>query len=459
MNFAQKFDAVVVGAGPCGSTTGALLAENNHNVLIVEKEQFPRYHVGESLMPFCYFPLERLRLVDTLMQSANPKKYCVQFVKENGEGSQPFYFFQHFDHPSSTTWQIERSEFDNMILNRAIDNGANVLQSTKATNLIKKNNKVIGIEIDSQQFGKQSVSADVVVDASGRNCFASLKNNWMERDPSLNKIALWTYYENAKRDPGLDEGATTVAYLPNKGWFWYIPLKNNKVSVGIVAEHSYLFNGSTKNRAEIFDREINNNAWITDHLKNATQVGEYRITGEYSYRNRYSAEDGLVLGGDAFGFLDPVFSSGVFLALKSGSILADEIHNILSTTRNFSASSFCGYSDKMNNSIEIMRKIVYAFYDENFSFADVVKQNEKLRGLLTDCLIGNVDDKDFTELFDSMKNFAKLPKPISHGHPKESLNDLLSMKGKPFADWKEERKYLQNKWGKQGQKIKNQKYI
>ena len=106
-----------------------------------------------------------------------------------------------------------------------------------------------------------------------------------------------------------------------------------------------------------------------------------------------------MLGGDAFGFLDPVFSSGVFLALKSGSILADEIHNILSTTRNFSASSFCGYSDKMNNSIEIMRKIVYAFYDENFSFADVVKQNEKLRGLLTDCLIGNVDDKDFTELF------------------------------------------------------------
>ena len=142
-------------------------------------------------------------------------------------------------------------------------------------------------------------------------------------------------------------------------------MKNNKVSVGIVAEHSYLFNGTTKNRAEIFDREINNNAWIADHLKNATQVGEYRVTGEYSYRNRYSADNGLVLGGDAFGFLDPVFSSGVFLALKSGSILADEIHNILSTTRNhFSASSFCGYSDKMNNSVEIMRKIVYAFYDE-----------------------------------------------------------------------------------------------
>ena len=103
----------------------------------------------------------------------------------------------------------------------------------------------------------------------------------MERDPKLKKIALWTYYEDAKRDPGLNEGATTIAYLPNKGWFWYIPLKNNKVSVGIVAENKYLFNGTTRDHSEIFDREIKNNAWIQDHLKDATQIGEYRVTGEY----------------------------------------------------------------------------------------------------------------------------------------------------------------------------------
>jgi len=417
MNFAQKFDTVIVGAGPCGSTTGALLAEKNRNVVIVEKEQFPRYHVGESLMPFCYFPLERLGLVNDLMESGNPRKYCVQFVKENGEGSQPFYFFEHFDHPSSTTWQVDRSEFDEMILNRAIDNGAKVLQSTKATDLIKKNNKVIGIEVESQEFGKQEIFGECVVDASGRDCFASFKNRWMERDPKLKKLALWTYYENAKLDLGLNEGATTIAYLPNKGWFWYIPLKDNKVSVGIVAESKYLFNGSTRDHAEIFNREIQNNAWIEDHLKNATQIGEYRVTGEYSYRNRYSAENGLVLGGDAFGFLDPVFSSGVFLALKSGNILADEIDSILNSNNDFSASSFQGYSDKMNNSIEIMRKIVYAFYDDDFSFADVVKQGKKLRGLLTDCLIGNTDDKDFTELFESMRNLVDLPEPITHGHP------------------------------------------
>ena len=108
-----------------------------------------------------------------------------------------------------------------------------------------------------------------------------------------------------------------------------------------------------------------------------------------------------------------------------------------------------------------MRKIVYAFYDENFSFADVVKQNEKLRGLLTDCLIGNVDDKDFTELFNSMKKYADLPEPIKHGNPKNdvSLGDLLAMRGKPFKDWKEERKYLQKKWGKQGQQINTKKGV
>ena len=112
ISFKDKYDAIVIGAGPAGSTTGALLAEKGHDVLIVEKEKFPRYHVGESLMPFCYFSLERLGLIEKLHHSENPRKFCVQFVRQNGSVSQPFYFFQHMDHPSSTTWQVWRSEFD-----------------------------------------------------------------------------------------------------------------------------------------------------------------------------------------------------------------------------------------------------------------------------------------------------------------------------------------------------------
>ena len=410
----KNYDAIVVGAGPAGSSTAALLAEKGHDVLVVEKEKFPRYHVGESLMPFCYFPLERLGLVDTLMESANPRKYCVQFVRQDGFLSQPFYFFQHFDHPSSTTWQVWRSEFDKMILDKARANGASVMEETKAKGLIKNGDRVEGIKVESKGMGALELRAPIVVDASGRDCFAAHKQKWMIRDPQLKKIALWTYFKGAKRDPGLDEGATTVAYLPDKGWFWYIPLSGDMVSVGIVAERDYLFNGSTKDHKEIFQREVQNNQWIKEHLAEAEQTGEYRITGEYSYRNRYCASEGLVLAGDALGFLDPVFSSGVFLALKSGVMLADEIDSAL-RKGDLSAKSFDQYGKRMQSSIETMRKIVYAFYDKDFSFGDIAKRGEHLRAALTDCLIGNVDDNEFRELFDAMSDVANLPEPIEHG--------------------------------------------
>jgi flavin-dependent dehydrogenase len=303
-----------------------------------------------------------------------------------------------------------------MIMDKAREHGAAVMEETKARNLIKSpDGKVEGVKVLSKDLGELELRAPIVVDASGRDCFAAHKENWMVRDPELKKVALWTYYKNAKRDPGLDEGATTVAYLPDKGWFWYIPLSGDMVSVGIVAERDYLFNGSTKDHAEIFQREVENNEWIKEHLAEGEQTGEYRITGEYSYRNRYCATDGLVLAGDALGFLDPVFSSGVFLALKSGVMLADEIDLALQSGQPVTSNSFEKYGKRMQSSIETMRKIVYAFYDPDFSFGDLVKRGDHLRAALTDCLIGNVDDQDFQELFDSMSDLAKLPEPVEHG--------------------------------------------
>ncbi|MBL62233.1 MAG: alkylhalidase [Opitutae bacterium] len=415
----SSYDAIVIGAGPAGSTTAALLAEKGHDVLIVEKEKFPRYHVGESLMPFCYYPLKRLGLVDKLQRSDNPKKYCVQFVRPCGTVSQPFYFFQHMDHPSSTTWQVWRSEFDQLLLDKARKEGATVFEETKARALLKEGDQVVGVRVVSKEFGPLELNASIVIDASGRDCFSAVKEKWMERDPELKKIAIWTYFRAAKRDPGLDEGATTVAYLPNKGWFWYIPLSGDVVSVGIVAEHEYLFNGSTKDLAEIFQREVKNNAWIEEHLAPGEQYGEYRVTGEFSYRNRFCAMDGLVLAGDALGFLDPVFSSGVFLALKSGVILGDAVSDALQAG-DVSSQQFEEYGKSMQSSIEVMRKIVYAFYDENFSFKELVMKDMRLRGDLTDCLIGNVEDKDFTELFTAISDLADLPAPIEHGLAKGS---------------------------------------
>ena len=236
----------------------------------------------------------------------------------------------------------------------------------------------------------------------------------MERDPKLKKISIWTYFRGAKRDPGMDEGATTVAYLPNKGWFWYIPLSGDVVSVGIVAERKYLYDGSTKQLAEIFAREVKKNAWIEDHLASGEQYGEYHVIGEFSYRNRFCATDGLVLAGDALGFLDPVFSSGVFLALKSGVMLADAASEALKEG-DLSAGKFASYGKSMQAAIEVLRKIVYAFYDENFSFKELIKKDMSLRSDLTDCLVGNLEDKDFTALIEAISELVDLPEPIEYG--------------------------------------------
>ena len=409
-----NFDAIVIGAGPAGSTTAALLAEKGHEVMVVEKEKFPRYHIGESLIPFCYFPLKRLGLVDKLRQSENPKKYSVQFVRQNGVVSQPFYFFQHMNHPSSTTWQVRRSEFDQLLLDKAREEGASVLEETKAQALLKDGDRVVGIRVISKKSGLIELRAPLVVDASGRDCFSAVKENWMERDPKLRKISIWTYFRGAKRDPGLDEGATTVAYLPNKGWFWYIPLSGDIVSVGIVAEREYLYDGSTKQPAEIFAREVKNNTWIEDHLASGEQYGEYHVIGEFSYRNRYCAMDGLALAGDALAFLDPVFSSGVFLALKSGVLLADAASEALKQG-DLSAEKFASYGKSMQTAIEVMRKIVYAFYDENFSFKKLIEKNMDLRSDLTDCLVGNLEGKDFTDLIEAISELVDLPEPIEYG--------------------------------------------
>ena len=413
-------DAIIIGGGPAGSTAATVLAGHGHDVLVLEKEKFPRYHIGESLMPYCYYPLERIGVVDKIMASASPRKYCVQFVRQNGSLSQPFYFFQHQDQPSSTTWQVLRSEFDQMLLDNAREKGAKVMEQTRAKELLKdENGAVIGVTAEDSEGKTHTLHAPITVDCTGRDAFATTREKWRVKDPMLNKVSIWTYFKGAKRDPGADEGATTVAYLPDKGWFWYIPMQDDRVSVGIVAEKDYIYRES-RDPATIFAAETKNNAWIEDHLSQGEQTGQYWVTGEFSYRSEYCATDGLVLAGDAFSFLDPVFSSGVFLALVSGEMVGDTIHGVLERNETFTASQFEKYGQDFRDAIETMRKIVYAFYDENFSFGKLIRRDMALQGDLTDCLIGNIANKDFSYLFKHMGELADLPEPVSYGQVKSA---------------------------------------
>lgn len=416
MHSAHEYDVLIIGGGPAGSTAAAVLAQHGRRVLVLEKEKFPRYHIGESLMPYCYFPLARIGVIERMQQSHFPKKYSVQFVSTNGKVSQPFYFFQHLNHEASTTWQVLRSEFDQMLLDNARAKGAQVLEETRVRELLRDSRGfVIGVRAERAANGFSEFYAPMTIDASGRDALTVARNKWRICDPKLNKIALWTYYRGAMRDPGLDEGATTVAYLPFKGWFWYIPLPYDIVSVGIVADADYLY-ADTRDPETIFRREVEKNPWVKEHLAPGERVEGFRATGEYSYRSLHCAEDGVVLVGDAFAFLDPVFSSGVFLALKSGEMAGDAVNCALETG-NYSAVQFYEYGAKLCKGIEAMRNLVYAFYDHEFSFRVLMDRYPHMRGDLTDCLIGNLF-RDFNQLFEAVGEFARLPEPLSHGGPR-----------------------------------------
>jgi flavin-dependent dehydrogenase len=410
----NRNDVIVIGGGPGGTTAASVLASKGRRVVLLEREKFPRYHIGESLLPYGYFILERIGVLDKMKASHFTKKYSVQFVSSRGKLSVPFYFFQQLKHEASMTWQVLRSEFDQLLLDNAREKGVEVIEEITAKELIWSDGAVVGVRATDKNGEPREFHAPMTIDATGRDAFAITRNGWKQRDPYLNKIAIWTYYKGAQRDPGMDEGATTVAYVPDKGWFWYIPLAGDVVSVGIVAEKDYLYKDS-RDLATIFHREVKNNAWIEQHLAAGQQFGPYRVTGEYSYRSRHCAANGLVLVGDAFAFLDPVFSSGVLIALRSGELAGDAVDEAL-TAGDVSAARFLPYGTKVCEGIESMRRLVYAFYNTAFSFREFLLDYPNLKGDMTDCLMGNLY-LDFNPLFDAVAKFIEVPAPLSHGKP------------------------------------------
>jgi len=411
-----QYDVLLIGAGPSGSSAAALLAEYGHNVLLIEREKFPRYHIGESLLPFTHEPLKRLGLIERMRASAFIKKYSVQFVSTSGKASQPFYFNTRYDDDVAQTWQVLRSEFDQMLLDHARDKGANVVEETKVLDLLRDDDRVTGVRVRQPDGTEAEYRAPITLDCSGKESFAASRNRWRVPDPELNKVAVWTYYKGAKRDKGIDEGTTTVAFLPEKGWFWHIPLHDDRVSVGVVAEGKYLTRDGVKAPKEIFHREVTQNKWIEEYLAPGKSTGDYYVTNEFSYHSRHCGCEGLLLLGDAFCFLDPVFSSGLMLALKSGVMAADAVHTAIEAN-DFSPAQFEDYAATLREGIENMRKLVYAFYHPNFTFRDLIEKHPDLAGDITDCLSGDVN-KDFSRLWTAVQEFAPIPSELPHGMPK-----------------------------------------
>jgi len=389
-------DVIVIGGGPAGSTVSTLIAQQGYRVQLYERERFPRFHIGESLIPETYWVLQRLGMLDKMRTSAFVKKYSVQFVNASGKQSAPFYFWDNKPHECSQTWQVVRSQFDLMMLNNAREHGVEAHEGVRVRDVLFEGERAVGVRIQLADRTQQEVSAQVIVDASGQSGLLQNKFKLRVWDPVLNKGAIWTYWEGAYRDSGRDEGATLVLQTADrKGWFWYIPLHDNQVSVGVVAPFDSLFKGRVSHE-QTYQEEVDRCPAVKERVSRARRVTGHFATKDYSYRARRVAGDGWVLVGDAFGFLDPLYSSGVLLALRSGEAAADAIVEGLQQG-DLSAAQLGKWGALFNQGIDRMRRLVCEYYD-GFSFGQFVRANPDLRGTITDLLIGDL----FTDRVDSV---------------------------------------------------------
>src|SRR5712671_7054980 len=277
-------DVIVIGGGPAGSTVSTLIAKRGHSVELFERDHFPRFHIGESLIPETYWVLERLNMLPKMQASHFVKKYSVQFVNAGGKLSAPFYFWDNKPHECSQTWQVVRSEFDQMLLENARAHGVKAHEGVRVMDVLFEQGpstplgagRAVGVKLKDRE-----VRAKVVVDASGQNGLIANRLRLRVWDPILNKGAIWTYWEGAYRDTGRDEGATMVLQTPDKhGWFWYIPLHNNIVSVGIVAPFDYLFKNraNPSDYAQTYQEEVDACSVVKDRIAGAKRAAGFFAT-------------------------------------------------------------------------------------------------------------------------------------------------------------------------------------
>ena len=410
----ENLDVVVMGGGPAGATAATLVAMGGFRVALLEREKTPPFKVGESLVPYTYETFARLGIVERLKRSHFQKKHSVQFFSASGRGSAPFYFSETDPHERSTTWQVRRSELDALLLENAADRGVEVRQGIQVQDVLFESGRAVGVRAREADGPAFELPARVVVDATGRSALIARKLGLKVAEPHLRKVSIFSHFRGAKRDAGRDEGATLIMHTRNRdSWFWYIPLAGDVVSVGVVGDLETLIDrsGGAQDR---FDAEIRNCPALEARLRGAEQAIPVRVVQDFSYCAERIAGDGWVLVGDAFAFLDPIYSTGVLLALRSGEWAADAIADGL-TRNDLSGATLGAFADEFIAGMRAFRKLVYAFYDRDFNFADFLKAHPECRQGVIDILSGNVFGSGVESIFGPMERVARLPEDQSVG--------------------------------------------
>jgi geranylgeranyl reductase family protein len=382
----QIYDVAIIGGGPAGSTAACLLAKAGRRVIVLEREKFPRFHIGESLLPYSMPVFDRLGVRETLDRTCQPK-HGAEIITACGTRHLRFHFRNGFRLRHHRSYQVERATFDQLLLDNAAKQGAEVREETS----------VAGVDFDDDgvtvrlagQDGRP-IRARYVIDASGRNTVIGQQQQLKKSYPNLQKFSVYAHYENVRREPG-DDGCTLTRMVRSSDrWFWVIPLSDTKTSIGMVTDTA-TFKQMKQSPEEALESSFREQPHFREILDGATRVTPVYSTGDYSYRNTRLVGPRWMLAGDAAGFIDPVFSTGVFLAISSGEQTADAIHAAL-TKPSRAPRLFAAYEKRLNRVMDLYLRFVTSWYQHEF--IEVISQptaHFQLPAAVNAVLAGNIN--------------------------------------------------------------------
>ncbi|MFP3939319.1 MAG: NAD(P)/FAD-dependent oxidoreductase [Thermoanaerobaculia bacterium] len=365
MSSEEPYDALVVGGGPGGSSTASLLARHGRRVLLVERQRFPRFHIGESLIPETNRILEALGVLDRIAAAGFPVKRGAVIMAPDGEHERYAHFGEAQGIECPATYEVPRERFDQILLDHAAGCGAQVLQGCRARSAAFFGD---GVELRIEDAsGKRTVTGRYLVDASGRDGFLARRLGLRQVDPELRQVSVHAWYEGVVPMPPEQAGDARLIALGGHAWAWLIPLDDRVTSVGVVVSRER-YAGLPGRPAERLDELVRCVPVLAELLARARRVSPARVDGDYSYATRTYAGERWLLVGDAGSFLDPVFSTGVLLALASGVQAAESVHRCLAagTPDRRSRRILAAYDREQTRKYRFFRRFVLGYYRPEF---------------------------------------------------------------------------------------------